>query len=99
MLVNVGKTKRPLAMAAFYGAPDECLYERSSKTYVSVPHLRDTGIRVIDIKKIESVVAMVPDHSYGLTHQDGTQDDRWFLMEKPGLKMSSMVGMDECLDE
>ncbi len=99
MLLTVGSIKRPLAMALFYKAPNECLYKCSSKKYVSAPHLRDTGIHIINIKKIESVVAMVLDCSYGLTHQDGTQDNWWVLMEKPGLKMSSMVGIDECLDE
>lgn len=66
-------------MAVFYGAPNECLYKHSSKTYVSIPHLRDTKIHIINIKKIESVVAMVLDCPYGLTHQYGNQDDWTFL--------------------
>ncbi len=99
MVIEVGTCKMALAMAAFYGPPDPELYKRSYKTYVSVPHLRDAGIRVIDMKDIEAVVAMVPDNSYQITHQDGTELDRWFLMEKPGLKMSSMIGFDESLSQ
>ncbi len=95
MVLNIGSVKRALAMAAFYGPPDRKIYEDSFKTYVSVNHLRDAGMRVIDVKDIDSVVAMIPDRSYGLTLQDGTEGDRWFLMEKPGLKMTAMIGFDE----
>jgi hypothetical protein len=95
MVLSIRSVEWPLAMAAFYGAPDDWLYRHSSKTYISVHHLRDADIRVINVKDIDSVVAMVLDTSYGITHQDGTEGDRWFLMEKPGLKMLSMIGMDD----
>lgn len=99
MVLTTGSIRRPLAMAAFYGPPDKQIYENSYKTYISVHHLRDAGLRVINIKDIESVMAMIPDHSYGLSHRDGTEGDRWFLMEKLGIKMSLMIGVDEFSSE
>lgn len=95
MIIDVGTIRRAIAMASFYRPPNIQLYEQSYKTYISVPHLRDTGVHVIDVKDINSVIAMVPDTSYRLSHQDGTKNNRWFLMEKPGLKMSTMVDIDE----
>lgn len=47
----------------------------------------DASLQVIDVKDIKSVVVMIPDHSYGLLHQDGTEGDYWFLMEKPVIMM------------
>ncbi len=95
MVLTLKSVQTALAMASLYGPLDEHLYTRSSRTYISVQHLRDASICVINVKAINSVVAMVPDLSYGRTCQDGSKINRWFLMEKPGLKMSSMVGMDE----
>lgn len=38
---------------------------------------------------------MAPDKRYGISYHDGTEVNRWFLMEKRGLKVSSMVGLHE----
>ena len=65
---------------------DKDLYRRLSKTYYTAQHLWDTAVHVIPIQAIQSVVA----HS----QQDGTANDRWFLMEKPGLKVDfDLLGM------
>jgi hypothetical protein len=82
-------------LASFYGLPHKKLYDDSAKTYISVQHNRDTDVRVIPVKDIDSVVMMAPDKGYGMFYHDGTEANRWFLMEKPGLKMSSMVGLHE----
>ena len=40
---------------------------------------------------------MAPDQQYPKFFQDGTQTDRWYLMEKPGLKLSKMIGIEEVM--
>lgn len=95
MVLTVGSAQRSLTMASFYGVPDKNLSERSCKTYVSVKHLRDAGICMIDVKDIDSVIAMVPDNSYGITCHDSSKVDHWFLMEKLGMKLLTMDAMDD----
>jgi hypothetical protein len=38
---------------------------------------------------------MAPDHQYRHYRTDGSEVDRWFLMEKPGLKLASLAGSEE----
>lgn len=99
MLLRVADTVRPAAVVSFYGPPDRHLYEASSKTYWTAKHLRDKGIRVVDIKCIKSVVMMAPDIQYASLHQDGTELDRWYMMEKPGIKIGHMAGEEEFMSE
>jgi hypothetical protein len=69
-----------VAVIAPYGSPDEFLLAESSNTLYSCE--MEDSITVINVKQIESVVAMLP-------HQvDGA--DRFFLLEKPGLDVWDM---------
>lgn len=99
MLLKVGPIDKPVAVVSLYGPPHQGLLEASSHTYWTVSHLRTHGTRVIDIKIINSVVMMAPDQQYSKTFQDGSQNDRWYLMEKPGLKLSASVGVEEVIVE
>ena len=87
MLLNVANIIRPVALVSFYGAPHQGLLDDSSNTYWTAQHLRDSGVRVIDIRCIKSVVMMAPDQRYKYFCKDGTEVDRWYLMEKPGVKL------------
>lgn len=89
---------KPVAMVSLYGPPHPGLLAASSYTYWTVQHLRDAGVRVVDAKSIKSVVMMAPDERYKTRFHDGTEVDRWYLMEKPGLKLSERAGIDELLD-
>lgn len=80
---------------AKYGKPNGDLMKQSHNTYDSRQHLRDHGITVIDIKQIQSVVMMAPDKIYQHHFKDGTEHDRWFLVEKPGLKLMGLMGTAE----
>ncbi|KAJ6566790.1 hypothetical protein B0H19DRAFT_1067069 [Mycena capillaripes] len=88
---------RPVAMVSLYGPPHPGLLAASSNTYWTAQHLRNRAIRVVDIKSIKSVVMMAPDKRYGTRFRDGTEIDRWYLMEKPGLKLAERVGLEELL--
>lgn len=38
---------------------------------------------------------MAPDPRYGTVFQDGSEKDRYYLMEKPGLKLGRLFGWEE----
>jgi hypothetical protein len=99
MLLPVAGINKPVAVVEFYGQPNKELYETSSKTYYTVQHLRDADVQVIDVNCIQSVVMMAPDQRYKLLYQDGSENDRWYLMEKPGVKLSHMMGTEEIMTE
>lgn len=86
-----------MAMVSLYGPHHEELWQASSNTYWTAQHLRDKGILVIDAKIIDSVVMMAPDTRYKTRIEDGTELDRWYQMEKPGLKLSQQMGYEEIL--
>lgn len=75
------------------------MLKASSQTYWTVQHRRDVDVRVVDITSINAVVMMAPDPMYCLRYHDGTEKDRWFLMEKFGAKISAMVGYEEVAGE
>jgi hypothetical protein len=86
-------------MVSLYGPPHPGILAASSNTYWTAQHLRDSAIRVIDVNTIKSVVMMAPDERYKTRFHDGTEVDRWYLMEKPGLKLTERVGLEELLSE
>ena len=49
----------------------------------------------IDAKDIISVVMMAPDPIYKQIYQDGSENDRWFCVERPGLKINEITGYRE----
>jgi hypothetical protein len=66
-----------LAVGRLFSAPDPALLNVSYNTYKSVRRL--DRILVVNIKSIESVVAVIPDK-----HRTGS----FFLAERPGLEIS-----------
>lgn len=99
MILNVEDEDKCLAVASFFGPPDPYLLEISSKTYWSAKHRRDADIRVIEVTSMVSCVMMAPDDQYHHHRADGSEIDRWFLMEKPGLKLASWTGASDNMDE
>ena len=99
MKLQDGDETKAVALVSFYGPPHEALYQASSKCYWTVQHLQDPSKIIIDISCIQSVVCPAPDKQYGKFFQDGTKDDHWYMLEKPGLKLSQAVGQDEILTD
>lgn len=75
-----------------YSRPDSNLLAISSGTLWSCRHQGDAAVVVVDVKSIESVVAVVP-HSTGILGQEW--EGRVFVVEKPGLDVSVMAGIVE----
>lgn len=90
VLLRIQAVDVPLTIASFYGPPDPELYQALSKTYASMQHFQDINVRVFTINCIQSVVMMAPDTG----HSSG-KSNCWFLMEKPGLKILSLLRLHE----
>ncbi|KZP29720.1 hypothetical protein FIBSPDRAFT_815810 [Athelia psychrophila] len=100
MLLSMqGGELRPMAMVSLYGPHHKGLWEASSKTYWTAQHLGDGGVRLIDAKSIDAVVMLAPDPRYGTRYHDGSEVNRYYRMEKPGLKLSQQIGLGETILE
>ncbi|KAJ7574951.1 hypothetical protein C8J56DRAFT_1064098 [Mycena floridula] len=95
VLLKIGQRQKAVAVMSLYSAPHPQLLAESSGMYWSMQHLGDTQVMVVDIQAIQSCVAVIPDQQYGKVHQDGTEKDRWYLGERPGLKLLAMIGLAE----
>lgn len=82
-----------VAIVSVYSRPDPELLQRSTQTVWSCKHEADQALQLVSVKSIQSVVAMIP-HRPKLP--SGVVEDRFFLLEKPGL---GLVTVDEEVDE
>ncbi|KIY46007.1 hypothetical protein FISHEDRAFT_75854 [Fistulina hepatica ATCC 64428] len=82
-----------LGFVSCFGFPDPDCYKKSVGTYITMPHLRDVDVRVVDVKDIISVVMMAPDPNFvaDSVAQPGISTTHWVLMEKPGLKVAQIL--------
>ena len=85
---RVGVVTRALALLSVYSAPDEELLNKSFETVWVSTYLGNTNFRVIDVKDIISVVAMVPFEQTG-------QHGQFFMVEKFGLEVGQVAGSEE----
>jgi hypothetical protein len=74
-----------IAVIRLYSLPDNALLQLSSRTVASCSRLDD--ICVVPVKKIISVIAMIP-HKPKLP--SGIIKEQFFLLEKPGLQISNL---------
>ncbi|KAJ7783928.1 hypothetical protein DFH07DRAFT_727206 [Mycena maculata] len=95
LMFKVGEVRKPQAVVSLYGEHHQQLYNDSSKSYVTMQHLGNSGVRVIDIDSILAAVMLAPDEQYANTYHDGSELNRWYLMEKPGLKLMAMMGIGQ----
>lgn len=74
-------------MVFSYSSPHAGLLGLSYHTLWSCTNQGDASLKVIDVKSIAAVVAMVP-------HQPFAEDpiQRFFVVEKPGLDVASLGG-------
>ncbi|KAG0692739.1 hypothetical protein DFH29DRAFT_1008189 [Suillus ampliporus] len=74
-----------VALVSLYSYPDHDLLELSFHAVSSCKHVQG-DIRVIDVKSITNVIGMVPHRP---TLPSGVTEDRYFLVEKPGLDIAT----------
>jgi hypothetical protein len=83
--ITVGTRDLTLACVSCYSQPHEGLLQASQGILWSCTR----GVtKVIDVKSISAVVAMVPHHPF-------PGEERLFLVEKPGLDSITIGGIDE----
>ena len=82
----------PLALISLYSTPDPRLLKASHNTLWSCEHQGDSALRFINAKAIQLVVAMIP-HTPRIEAQQ--LGERFFLVEKPGLDVALIGGMDD----
>lgn len=81
-------------MVSILSSHHKGLFDLSNKTLRSCRDEGDLAIFIVDVKKIKSVVSMVP-HYPVLPEHDGELHLRWFLVEKPGLDVTHITEHDE----
>lgn len=91
--LQVDEKMQTVALISPYTPPDPSLLALSSKTLKSCQHLPNSNLIVVNIRAIHSVVAMVP-HSVTIPGHL-VMEDRWFVVEKPGLDVANMGGIIE----
>ncbi|GJE93591.1 hypothetical protein PsYK624_097510 [Phanerochaete sordida] len=97
---KVQEETRAFALVSCFSEPDIRLLEASYKALYVCRYRGDDGLVVIDVKAMQSVVAMVPFHVLGSPHSgDGrlVAGQSYFLVEKLGLEMAHMAGFEETL--
>src|SRR5215475_2594338 len=80
--IELNKIVHTLALVSLYSHPHPELLKASYNTLWSCTYSHDNTFSVIDVKSIQSVIAMI-------SHQPFpdviNQADRYFVVEKPGL--------------
>jgi hypothetical protein len=89
-LDNGQKENETYALVSIYSPPHAETLKNSYNTYWSCTHGRPQDMKVIPVKTIVSVVAMIP---HKLFQNDSEQ--RYFLAEKPGLEVARIGGVEE----
>lgn len=72
-----------LALVSVYSPPDEKLLADSTGALMSCKYFGSQSYRVINIKSIVAVVAMIPHPQPGTTFTES-----FFVVEKPGLDIA-----------
>jgi hypothetical protein len=79
-------------LISLYSTPEPRLLKASHNMLWSCEHQGDLALQFIDAKIIQSVVAMIPHMPVIEAQQLG---EHFFLVEKPGLDVAVIGGMDE----
>lgn len=81
-------------MLSVYSPPNADLLKLSAYTLYSCRPGGDHGIRVIDVKNIDSVVAVLP-HPASSICAHPELEGCVYIAEKPGLDVARMAGFEE----
>ncbi len=82
-----------LAIISVYSQPNPILLTESHGSYASCQYFGDDNLVAVDVRCIESVIAMVP-HSppYSNDHEH-----HFFLVERPGLDIINLGSNLQCM--
>lgn len=88
--IDIEQIEKTLALVSVYSPPHSELLTLSHHTLWSCTYYGDSSLRVIDVRSIVAVIAMVPHRPFS-----GDDTDRFFVVEKPGLDVASLGGSTE----
>jgi len=80
-----------LVLVSVYTKPDPTILHKSHNMLWSCEYQGDSVLRFVDVKTIQSVVAMIP-HTLVI---EGRSSKHFFLVEKPGFNVAIMAGVEE----
>ncbi|KAH9848550.1 hypothetical protein C2E23DRAFT_739308 [Lenzites betulinus] len=93
---------RAFAMVSYFSAPDPDILRSSYNVLMVCSYAGELSRAVIDVKMIESSVAMVPLPLTDIESADPRAAQhyslRYFVVEKPGLAVAVMGGIEEQMD-
>ena len=89
--INGKSESRAIGLASFYGPRHEELYSYSSGTYWTAQ--KTDKLEFIPAEAIKQLVMMAPDPRYGTYYKDGTEKDRFYMMQKPGGGLLDTLGL------
>lgn len=81
-----------LALVSLFSKPDPALLRVSVNTLWSCEYLGDTALEFVNVKTVKSVVSMIP---HSPTIQGAVSSERFFLVEKPGLDVALVAGIED----
>lgn len=90
--IRANSLEHTLALVSCYSPPHPGLLEASQGTLWSCTRVE--SVKVIDVKHISAVVAMVPHQPFPGEEGGG----RFFLVEKPGLDITTIGGIEQAMD-
>lgn len=86
-----GESKdKTYALVSRYSPPHAEMLKKSYNTYWSCTHGRVENMEIIPVERILSVVSIIP---HKLFEDDSEQ--RYFVVEKPGLDIADIGGVEE----
>lgn len=88
-----------LALVSLYSPPNPELLKQSHQVVYSCRAPEDGIFQLIDIKAIQSVVAMVPYFKVLPNGEIFTPENEYFMIEKPGVELAQYRGVQDDDDE
>ena len=96
--IGIGRNQwQPVALASLYSTPDPALLNISSGTLLVCQYHGDNSLVLVEAQAIKSVIAMVPFMEKPTDGSPRRHNDRFFVVEKPGLSLAEL-GMEEGLE-
>jgi hypothetical protein len=92
ILLHKNEDEVAVALVSLFSKPDPTLLRLSTNTLWSCEYQDDSALMLVDIQCIKAVVAMVP-HAPAIEGREA--HTRFFLVEKPGLDVMVMAGIEE----
>ena len=85
----------PLALVSVFSDPNYRVLQESFGTSYICQYQGDTALKMIDVKSIQALVAMIPDYRVGEDGTIVTPVDTFFLMEKLTLPITQRFRLEE----